>query len=68
MKILLIIIGSGLILIGLFLTFGITVYSLKEQDNDVLYAYCISAGMIVSGVYSIVKGRQITSKESEHTI
>lgn len=63
MKILLIIIGIGLILIGLYLTFGILVYSFKEKDNDVLYAYCFSAGIITIGIYSIVKGRQIGSNK-----
>jgi uncharacterized membrane protein len=63
MKILLIIIGIVFILVGLYLIFGITVYSLKEKDNDVLYAYCISGGAIIIGLYSIVKGRQIGSNK-----
>ncbi len=68
MKILLIIIGIGLILLGFYLTFGILVYSFKEKDNDVIYAFCISAGIIIIGIYSIVRGRQIASIKKERTL
>ena len=36
-----ILIGIVLILLGLFLAFGITVYSLKEQDNNGFYGFSL---------------------------
>ncbi len=51
-----ILIGIVLILLGLFLTFGITVYSLKEQDNNGFYGFFISFGFIGLGVYCLLKG------------
>lgn len=62
MKIILIIIGIGILLLGLFLTFGILVYSLKEKDNDVFYGYLISTGLIVLGIYLLVRGLKIKLK------
>lgn len=51
-----ILIGIALILLGLFLTFGITVYSLKEEDNNEFDSFFISFGFIGFGVYNLLNG------------
>ena len=49
-------IGIILILLGLFLSFGITVYSLKENDNNGFYGFFISFGFIGYGIYCLLNG------------
>jgi hypothetical protein len=55
-KILLISGGLGLILLGLFLTFGILVYSLKEKDKNGFYGFFFSFGLIGIGIYILTNG------------
>ena len=50
-----ILIGIVIILLGLFLTFGITVYSLKEQDNNGFYGFIISFTFIGLGIHLLMK-------------
>ncbi len=50
-----ILIGIVLILLGLFLAFGITVYSLKEQDNNGFYGLIISFTFIGLGIHLLLK-------------
>ena len=57
----LIILGSTLLLFGLFLTLMIIVYSIKEGDNEV-YKYLIFSGIIdILAVYLIIKGVKKTN-------
>jgi len=55
MKAFLILLGIFLLIAGLFLTFAITVYSLKERDSS-LYGFFICIGLIVAGIICIVTG------------
>jgi hypothetical protein len=48
-------------LIGPFLTFGILVYSLKEDDKNGFYGFFISIGLISLGIYILVKGIKLKS-------
>lgn len=55
-KLILIITGVILLIAGLFTTFGILVYSLKENDYVGFYGFFISFGLIGIGIYSLVRG------------
>lgn len=59
-KLILIIIGILLIIIGLFLTFGILVSSLKEGDD--FYGFFISFGLIGVGIFCLTRGIKIKKK------
>jgi len=56
MKISLLLAGIVIILLGLFLTMGILVYSLKENDNYGFFGLIISFGIVGLGIYYLVKG------------
>ncbi len=55
MKIILIILGIISLCFGLFLTLAITVYSLKEQDDEGFYFLVAPVCFIVIGIYLILK-------------
>ena len=63
-KIISTILGVALIVFGLFLSFGILVYSLKEKDNEGFYWFILSFGLIGLGVFIIIKGwkKQLPTK------
>ena len=56
MKIILIILGIGLILFGIFFTFGILLSSFKENDNTGFYDLFYSFTIIGIGTFCIFKG------------
>lgn len=55
-KILLILISILLVLIGLYLSFGILISTLKEGGDRSYNGYLLSTGIILLGVYFFVKG------------
>jgi hypothetical protein len=59
MKISLLLSGIVIILLGLFLSFGILVYSLKENDNYGFFGFIVSFGLIGLGISLLVKARKI---------
>jgi hypothetical protein len=58
-KILFIITGLLLAGLGLFISFGILVYSLKEQDNNGFWGWGLTFPMIIAGIYLILKAKKI---------
>ena len=56
-------IGIVLILIGLFLTFGIIVYSLKEHDNNGFFGFFISLGLTCLGIYFLWKSKNLNQSD-----
>ena len=59
MKIILLLIGILLLVLGLFLTFAIFVYSLKENDNGGFYYLIFSLGLVALGIHCLVKSIKI---------
>jgi len=62
MKAYLILTGIAVIFIGLFLSFGILVYSTKENDSSGFYGFFISFGFIALGIFQFFRARKITRK------
>ncbi|MDD4994143.1 MAG: hypothetical protein PHR83_18135 [Paludibacter sp.] len=60
-KIIFLFVGGFITIIGLFLTFGIIIYSGKEKDNSMNYLLVVSFAILFSGVYILTKG--ITKKK-----
>ncbi|MEJ7779934.1 MAG: hypothetical protein WKF68_10110 [Daejeonella sp.] len=58
-KILFVILGILLAGLGLFISFAILVYSLKEQDNSGFFCWGLTFPMIIAGIYSILKAKKI---------
>jgi hypothetical protein len=55
-----VIIVIAIIAFGVFLSFSILVYSLKEQDNAGFYGMILSFGLIFLGFYTIKKAQKIS--------
>ncbi|MBL4654791.1 MAG: hypothetical protein JKY33_03100 [Bacteroidia bacterium] len=55
MKIIKIIAGLSLMVLGLLLTFGITLYSLKENDNNGFYGFILSFSLIALGGFIVIR-------------
>jgi len=53
MRTLLVLIGITMILLGLFLSLGILISSVKEKDNNGFYYFSLSLGLIVLGIYFV---------------
>jgi hypothetical protein len=56
LKFLLILSGILILLTGLFMSFGILVYSLKEKDNNGFAGLMITSTYLSAGVYCLIKG------------
>ena len=61
-KMILIVAGIVFIVLGLLMSFGIIVYSLKEQDGEGFNYLFISAGIIILGLCFIVGSKKNNSK------
>jgi hypothetical protein len=59
MKISFLLAGILIILLGMFLTMGILVYSLKENDNYGFFGFIISFSLIGFGIALLVKAKKI---------
>jgi H+/Cl- antiporter ClcA len=57
-KVLYIITGILLTLLGLFLSFGILIYSLKEKDNYGFWGWSLTFTMIICGIFLILKSKR----------
>jgi len=57
-KILYVITGILLAGLGLFISFGILVYSLKEQDNSGFLGWGLTF-LIIAGIYLILKAKKV---------
>jgi uncharacterized membrane protein len=60
-KVILVVSGILILIFGLFLTLGILISSLKENDNEDFYSFLISISAIIAGIYFIVKGIKKTN-------
>jgi len=63
-KIILILLSIAILIFGLYLTIGVLVYSLKEKDNNGFYGFFISIGLILFGIFLLVKGLRIKLKNN----
>lgn len=59
-KIFFVISGLLLAVLGLFISFGIFVYSLKEQDNNGFWGCLLSIPMIIAGIFLVIKAKKLT--------
>ncbi len=57
-RILFVISGLLLIGIGLFINFGLLIYTLKENDNSGFWGWGLTLPMIIAGVYFILKSKK----------
>ena len=69
-KIILILAGLFLTLLGLFLTYSLFIYSGKEKDDSMNYLFIVSFAIIFSGIYILTKGikKKKTIKETKQNI